>query len=920
MKQKWFLFWCLIAVVVLVGCNNPVGSPTEDTTPPNEVSELRISAGDTKIAVAWSNPGNADFDHVLISYSDGINSFDYSGTVDSSSTYITGLTNDTEYTVTIKTVDTSGNTSSGTFISATPASGEIADLIPPEEVHNFYVTESFDSIELSWFDPDDTDFDHVEIQYGSSTPLQNFTGTVSSAGTLIDGLSADTDYTLIISTVDTHGNISDGIEKTYTTTEVDKDVAAAYLDVAGGRIYNTSSSMEYSTDGGSSWSACSDGATNITFSTGDIVELRKSAAPTATRRSLGTVDATTGYDFIPEGIVMYDTNDKIISSAKRGATIQIYGGLRNIGNMDASSEDSSISFLLSKDKYITSNDTTLITVNGSLSLAVDQSLDSALGYSDITIPSDISTGTWYVGMIIGTSSGEMTKGNNNSRPSVVDQIEITDGTALSDGAIKVVNSWGVGGTWENKSDGHYWLTYDTAKSLELMVRYYHNSFDSVYEPRILAVFDVDNLPRNEGLIRFLLGDASNPVMVKEFQRDEGAPKEWYGTIQSGSDDLPSGNMALDISKFAPYINDHDVHMEIENRGSQTDGNVETFDIEFYSDYTTSPFKTVNGGTGSINADTTTFTAATTGTLSPTDEQQIVPLTRASMGVKFYEEKPAFSEVEELMQQYGVHEKGDSYDVTSSYGYGTGYIPPTRKQWESMQRLEAIDTGYYMGTGPNAVDLSETKYFPPIGHQGAEGSCSAFSLAYYIHTYLEAREHGWDLSTTSWDYSAITSNSDGQPDSNLDKIFSPDFVYHQINEGGDNGSNLSIAAGLLVDIGSASWSQMPYSDSDHTTWPSEAAFKEAARYRGQSPGDTHDYEFYAGNFFTIKTDEDIRLLKSVLDAGYPVAISIYTDELYDLLDSHDVVSGYSEGPMGTNHAQTVVGYKEGSAWDPSAPDS
>jgi hypothetical protein len=562
----------------------------------------------------------------------------------------------------------------------------------------------------------------------------------------------------------------------------------------------------------------------------------------------------------------------------------------------------------------------LITLSGPLSLAVDEQLDSPIGDTIITIPSDLSTGTWHVGMRIGSSSGELTAGNNHSRPEVVDQIEITDGSVLPDGAIKVVNSWGVGGSWENKADGHYWLTYDTAKSLQLMVRYYHNSYDTQYEPRILAVFDVDNLPRNEGLIRFLLGDPANPVMVKEFQRDQAWPDQWYGTVQSGPSDLPAHSMALDISKFAPYINDHDVHMEIDNKGSETDGNVAAFDIEFYSDYTASPFKTVSGQTGAIDTDTTTFTAATAGTLSFTEEQQIVPLTRSSMGVKFYEKEPGASEVEELMQRYGVHEQGKRYDLSSSYGQGTGYIPPTREQWESMQRLEAIDTGYYMGSGPNAVDLSESIYFPPIGSQGTEGSCSAFHVAYYIHTYMEAREHGRDLSSTVWDTGATATNSTGAPNTNLDKIFSPDFVYHQINEGIDDGANLSIAAGLLVDIGGASWSAMPYSDTDHETWPSESAFREAARYRGQSPGDTHDYEYYAGNFFTIETDEDIRLLKSVLDAGYPVAISIYTDGLYPLFDSQDVVAGYSNGPMGTNHAQTVVGYKEGSAWDPSAPDS
>lgn len=32
--------------------------------------------------------------------------------------------------------------------------------------------------------------------------------------------------------------------------------------------------------------------------------------------------------------------------------------------------------------------------------------------------------------------------------------------------------------------------------------------------------------------------------------------------------------------------------------------------------------------------------------------------------------------------------------------------------------------------PDSVDLSESKYFPPIGNQGGLGSCATFSTAYY----------------------------------------------------------------------------------------------------------------------------------------------------------------------------------------------
>ena len=42
-------------------------------------------------------------------------------------------------------------------------------------------------------------------------------------------------------------------------------------------------------------------------------------------------------------------------------------------------------------------------------------------------------------------------------------------------------------------------------------------------------------------------------------------------------------------------------------------------------------------------------------------------------------------------------------------------------------------------------------------------------------------------------------------------------------------------------------------------------------------------------------------------------------LYDLLSAQDVVSDDTVSQMSTNHAQTIVGYKEGAAWDALHPD-
>jgi hypothetical protein len=160
--------------------------------------------------------------------------------------------------------------------------------------------------------------------------------------------------------------------------------------------------------------------------------------------------------------------------------------------------------------------------------------------------------------------------------------------------------------------------------------------------------------------------------------------------------------------------------------------------------------------------------------------------------------------------------------------------------------------------------------------------------------------------------------------------SPDFVYHNINDGVDEGSSSFMAFTFINQTGCSTWARMPYSDQDHTAWPSEAAWREAAKYREGGAGMLYWLDS-AGRYgdrcgeFIIEDDGDIALLKSLLAAGYCVVTGVWAGEpgnygIYDFFSSVDVVDapGTTVYP-GTNHAQTIVGYKEGAAWDPAHPE-
>jgi len=84
--------------------------------------------------------------------------------------------------------------------------------------------------------------------------------------------------------------------------------------------------------------------------------------------------------------------------------------------------------------------------------------------------------------------------------------------------------------------------------------------------------------------------------------------------------------------------------------------------------------------------------------------------------------------------------------------------------------------------PTRVDLSPT--MPPVGNQSPQNSCVAWAIAYAAQGYYAKSNF------TNWSF--ITST--GQP--NINSLFSPSYVYNQINNNLDKGSNYETALRLM----------------------------------------------------------------------------------------------------------------------------
>jgi len=479
----------------------------------------------------------------------------------------------------------------------------------------------------------------------------------------------------------------------------------------------------------------------------------------------------------------------------------------------------------------------------------------------------------------------------------------SDSDSPKPGKFKLANSWGVGFDYENVPDGFLWITYDAMIANEVYAIFYEDK--SSYNPRYIVNFEISHAKRADCEITAYLAYTydGTRVMSKRFEDYSGRGGDWP---------FPSNIMVMDITEFASQINSYDLYLEVNDTNSDgTTGSIESFTVERYSDYPGTMGGSLNDGTlpESIPDQGKAYAHIAT---SPNQIGSPLPAaSRSSSKVSISSLVNARSIDESdlivLKEIVGVNDGTKNYNRIIN-GHGTGLIPPTESQWAKIKKsallVESLAPPKAGASIPGNVDLSQTKYFPPVANQGTEGSCVSFSVAYYIKTFYEAREHNQDLSSTGWNGSPWP----GKPDSNLDRIFSPDFIYHQINDGEDSGSYFHDNVHVVTRIGCSTWSTFATSISNGVIWPDEDAWREAPLYRGDIPDEDTWSSYY---ILTVDSYDKIKILKTLLANNIMVTIAVDADR-YEDLSADDVwdTDNYADVPVyNTNHANTVVGYRD-----------
>jgi C1A family cysteine protease len=177
--------------------------------------------------------------------------------------------------------------------------------------------------------------------------------------------------------------------------------------------------------------------------------------------------------------------------------------------------------------------------------------------------------------------------------------------------------------------------------------------------------------------------------------------------------------------------------------------------------------------------------------------------------------------------------------------------------------------------PATLPASYILTAPTPGNQGSEGSCVAWAAA-----SARSIEQYYRTNATSYSYAT--------------NIFSPEFIFNQIQVGGCGSSSMYDALGVIANKGVCTWQTMPYSSSNGCSLlPVTSQYAEAANYKIPS--------------YSIVYGTDTTAIKSSIAAKHPLASIVVIDNNFYNAGPGFIWSTKGTGVIG--HALTIVGYDD-----------
>ncbi len=549
------------------------------TTSQDEVANLSAAAGDRQVTLTWTDPADAAFDHCEVWYgTGGTSDTQFSGTIAAAGTTVTGLTNDSEYTFTVKTVDTAGTVSAGTTVKATPTSQGST------EVTNLTAVCGDGVILLYWDEPVHENYSHCEVWYGTGgTADTQFNGTPNPSGSVFSGLTNGVQYIVKVKTVDTEGNVSAGAAVLATPSSVPPD-APEIVDLTPTSIDTPSSvsiGQYYTFSGGISNNGNKDVVTAVTvrfYSSADATitesdthlgDVTLNSVPSggevsfseslkiATSLSAGSYyfgfivdtdnavteedennNATEGslvksYTATAAAVDLHPATFEPTRSVFAGDAYTFYGSVRNSGSQDINETVYSQIFF-SVDSTITTDDEQI----GKGRVTLIPGGDTVGFNAEVRIPDDVPSGTYYVGFI--ADSDDRIAESNETNNSVVQQItvggiggtyDVKPWTFTTPTDVLPGNSYTFSGTLANGS---------TTTTPNFLVAFYASD-DTIIEATdtLLGVFSFPVVAPSD----------TNPDFQKTLTIPEDIPADaqYFGYIVDAANDIPETDETNNIT-------------------------------------------------------------------------------------------------------------------------------------------------------------------------------------------------------------------------------------------------------------------------------------------------------------------------------------------------------------------------------------
>lgn len=211
----------------------------------------------------------------------------------------------------------------------------------------------------------------------------------------------------------------------------------------------------------------------------------------------------------------------------------------------------------------------------------------------------------------------------------------------------------------------------------------------------------------------------------------------------------------------------------------------------------------------------------------------------------------------------------------------GWIGADEENTDAIEDDISLGTNFGSGDLPSEVSLLDN--FPPIGNQGAYGTCVAWACGYNLKSFLESKANGYVDYTSS------------------DKLFSAKDLFWAIDnskKGDDcNGTGFEVALDVVQSRGVATMSTVPYEDlgdcssSPESSWTSDAGNHKIESYR--------------------EIDVDAETIKSYLAQGRAVVFGAKLGDEFMNAKSDAVLDYQTYGYSGQHayHAMILSGYDD-----------